>query len=78
MSTLYFIGGAASDEQKALAKKTGAKIRNSKAYHKGDFLESCDYVMGDVPKEYADKFKSAKASDAAKKLIKTVEVKIKE
>ena len=52
MKTLYFILGVVSDDQKKLAQKASAKIRNSAAYHEGDYIEACDAVMGDVPKGY--------------------------
>lgn len=70
MKTLYFIPGVASEDQKALAKKATAKIRNSAAYHEGDYLEPCDAVMGDVPKGYQD-IDRHELDSKAQKLAKT-------
>lgn len=70
MKTLYFIRGVASEDQKALAKTAAAKIRNSAAYHEGDYLEPCDVVMGDIPKGYQGIERHALDSKA-QKLMKT-------
>jgi len=75
MKTLYFVAGFASDKQKELAKKAFANIRNSLIYQKGESLENCDEVMGDIPAEYAEKFKVSSHDKATKQLLKPVKPK---
>lgn len=53
MKILFFIRDF-SPENLALAKEQGLIIRDAKAYTSIDFLETCDFVCGDVPKAYAD------------------------
>ncbi|NYZ69114.1 hypothetical protein H0A36_24135 [Endozoicomonas sp. SM1973] len=52
MKVLYFIAGPADKQQKQLAKETGALIRDSLAWHSGDYIEQCDAVLGEAPKPY--------------------------
>lgn len=54
MKTLYFVRGVPTLAQTELAGKAQAKIRNALAYHSGDFIEPCDFVMGDFPIEYGE------------------------
>lgn len=72
MKTIYFVSGIASAAQIALAKSAGAVIRNSDAYHSGDFIEKCDRVMGSVPGGY-DEIARHEADAEALKLIEAEE-----
>lgn len=49
---LYFIKGNPTAEQIAEARDAGARFRNLDAYHDGDFVERCSFVMGDPPEAY--------------------------
>lgn len=50
---LFFVPGTVTPEQKAEARELGLTIRDARAYRKGDYIEPCDAVAGDVPEEYA-------------------------
>lgn len=50
---LYFVNGNPTPEQSEQAEKMGALIRDASAYREGDFIERCDYVVGDYPDAYA-------------------------
>ena len=54
MTIICFVPGIATAEQEKYAKHVGAVIRNSLAYHEGDYIEEAESVMGDIPKGYAE------------------------
>ena len=53
---LWFIAGAASEDQRKQAKDSGFVIRDSQQVRPDDFIEQCDAVFGDVPASYAAKY----------------------
>ena len=47
-----------SAENIAMAKDKGLIMRDIRVYGNDDFMETCDAVTGDVPKEYEEKYQT--------------------
>ncbi len=75
--TLYFVTGNPNEKQTALAQKASARIRNASKFHEDDAVENCDFVMGEVPEKYLERFEKSEQFDAAKRLIVKTESKAK-
>lgn len=62
--TLFFVRGMPTEEQRRQAAALGAVFRNPDLVGRGgEYLESCDFVCGDIiPKQYEDKPRAATSS----------------
>lgn len=67
---IWFIRGAATQEQKEKARLSGFTIRDASQVRAGDFIEVCDAVFGDVPAAYAEKYPNV--DDKAERVIEAV------
>lgn len=65
---LYFIRGVATKAQLEFAYENNLYIRDALAYVKGDFIEKCDFVLGELPQAYAE-FKKHDLHSKALKLV---------
>ncbi|OOR86640.1 hypothetical protein B0181_11620 [Moraxella caviae] len=52
MAKILYFTTDFGQKNRALAKEHGLTIRNASQYKGDDFIEQCDFVFGDVPKQY--------------------------
>lgn len=55
MKILYFYRGQPTEQEMNDAQKSGAVLRDARAWHQGDFVEQCDAASGrpeNVPAPY--------------------------
>jgi hypothetical protein len=64
---LYFVDGPSPTQaQKDFAKSNGFSFRNAAGTGEQDFVERCDFVLGEVPAAYS-KFPKHELADKAPK-----------
>lgn len=53
MSKILYFTDDFSDKNIAYARENGFTMRDVRVHNPDDFIETCDAVTGDIPKEYS-------------------------